>query len=102
MQARPLRVAGSSNAFGLASGGLFRLDRHPCEAHNALYLCTGTQVLAKADGYGAWAMLGNWQCDFEAPPSTQQYCPVREIEKPFVKGPQTAVVVDPVGEETPA
>jgi type VI secretion system secreted protein VgrG len=99
LQTRRQRLGGLSNAFGLACGELFRLERHPCDALNAEYLCTRAKVVAQADGYEAGAEPGSWQCEFEAIPSAQQYRPVREIVKPFVKGPQTAVVVGPAGEE---
>ncbi len=41
----------------------------------------------------------SFRCDFSAIPAAQQFRPPRRTPKPFVQGPQTAVVVGPGGEE---
>jgi type VI secretion system secreted protein VgrG len=38
-------------------------------------------------------------CSFSAIPAIQQFRPTRHTPKPFVQGPQTAVVVGPAGDE---
>jgi hypothetical protein len=41
----------------------------------------------------------SFRCSFVAMSSKQQFRPLRSTPKPFVQGPQTAMVVGPAGEE---
>lgn len=108
-QARFERLAGSTNARALAVGHLFKLERHPRADQNAEYLCaqlnltahlapyeSGTSSAGAAGGGGGAA---DFQCQFAAAPSSQAFRPERRTPKPFVQGPQTAVVVGPSGDE---
>jgi type VI secretion system secreted protein VgrG len=92
---------GQTNAQGLATGRLVTLELHPSAGQNLRYLVTSTQVTARADGsdFGHGASEGHYRCAFTAMPAAQQYRPPRTAPKPFVQGPQTAVVVGPAGEE---
>ena len=47
------------------------------------------------DGDGS----SSYQCQFSAMPTQQQFRPRRLTPKPFVQGPQTAMVVGPAGDE---
>jgi len=109
-QARFERLAGSTNARALAVGHLFKLERHPRADQNAEYLCAQLNLTAHLAPYesgtgGAGAAAGggggtaDFQCQFAAAPSSQAFRPERRTPKPFVQGPQTAVVVGPSGEE---
>ena len=89
----------SSNAHGIAAGRLLTLERHPRDNQNAEYLVTQTTVHARNDAYETGGSAGSWQCEFSAIPSGQQFRPPRRTPKPFVQGPQTAVVTGPSGEE---
>jgi type VI secretion system secreted protein VgrG len=95
------QAGGQTNAQGLATGRLVTLERHPSAGQNLRYLVTSTRVTARADGsdFGHGASEGRYHCGFTAMPATQQYRPPRVTPKPFVQGPQTAVVVGPAGEE---
>ncbi|NRF66451.1 type VI secretion system tip protein VgrG [Aquincola sp. S2] len=99
LQTRHEQLGGISNAYGLASGHLFTLTRHPREDQNAEYLCVQAQVSAQVNGLEAGNDAGDYQCSFAAIPSGQQFRPPRRTPKPFVQGPQTAIVVGPAGEE---
>ncbi len=90
---------GASNAQGVGVGHLLSLTRHPREDQNRKYLVTALSVRAKLEAYEAGSSAGNYQCEFAAIPSDQQYRPPRRTPKPFVQGPQTAVVTGPSGEE---
>ena len=90
---------GASNAQGVGVGHLLSLTRHPREDQNRKYLVTALTVRAKLEAYEASSSAGNYQCEFAAIPSDQQYRPPRRTPKPFVQGPQTAVVTGPSGEE---
>jgi type VI secretion system secreted protein VgrG len=98
LQARFQLLHGVSNAHCIEVGRLLKMRSHPREDQNAEYLVTGLSVHAQnARESGAGA--GGFQCDFSAIPSSQQFRPPRRTLKPFVQGPQSAVVVGPAGEE---
>jgi type VI secretion system secreted protein VgrG len=92
-------LRGSSNAYGIACGHLLKMTRHPREDQNAEYLITSETIDAQlSTGQGDGSGQG-YHCSFSAIPSSQQFRPPRRTPKPFVQGPQTAVVVGPSGEE---
>jgi type VI secretion system secreted protein VgrG len=99
VQARFEQLSGTSNAYGLASGHLFSLTRHPREDQNGEYLLTQVRLTAElaSDESGRPDTLIT--CDFSAIPSDQQFRPPRRTPKPFVQGPQSAVVTGPSGHE---
>ena len=90
---------GASNAQGVGVGHLLSLTRHPREDQNRKYLVTALTVRAQLEAYESGSSAGNYQCEFSTIPSDQQYRPPRRTPKPFVQGPQTAVVTGPSGEE---
>jgi type VI secretion system secreted protein VgrG len=92
-------LQGHSNAQGIEVGRLLKLTNHPREDQNEQYLITGLSVHAYADGYESGNEAGGFECDFTAVPAAQQFRPARRTPKPFVQGPQTALVVGPGGEE---
>ncbi len=98
-QTRFEMLRGSSNALGLSCGHVLEMERHPREDQNAKYLVTATTVHAHQPTSEADSGDHDYRCDFSAIPSAQQYRPPRRTPKPFVQGPQTAVVVGPGGEE---
>ena len=99
-QTRFQTAQAASNAHGVEVGRLLSLTRHPREDQNAAYLVTQTRVRAKVDAYESGAGGGGaFECDFAAIPSAQQFRAPRHTSKPFMQGPQTALVVGPAGEE---
>jgi len=99
LQTRFQLLRGGSNAHGIEVGRLLKLTNHPRDDQNDEYLITGVSVHAHVDGHESGNSAGGFQCDFSAIPSGQQFRPPRRTPKPFVQGPQTAVVVGPGGEE---
>jgi type VI secretion system secreted protein VgrG len=91
--------SGSSNAHVLATGHTFDLARHPRADQNAQYLCTRLEVTARDQGSETDGGPGDLQCSFDAIRSDAPFRAPRRTHKPFVQGPQTAVVVGPGGEE---
>ncbi len=92
-------LRGTSNAYGLCCGHLLKMTRHPRDDQNAEYLVTSETIDAQlSTGQGDGSGQG-YHCSFSAIPSSQQFRPPRRTPKPFVQGPQTAVVVGPSGEE---
>ncbi|WP_088281373.1 type VI secretion system Vgr family protein [Ideonella sp. A 288] len=99
LQSRHEQLSGSTNAHGMTVGHLFTLEGHPRDDQNAEYLCTQTSIVAQANAEESGNAAGDFQCSFGAMPSSQTFRPMRRTPKPFVQGPQTAVVVGPSGEE---
>lgn len=96
---------GRSNARGLGVGYLFKLTGHARNDQNREYLVVSTQHDIVYSGYeSTGAMSANrtgssYECTFMALSSQQPFRPARSTPKPFVQGPQTAVVVGPGGDE---
>ena len=94
-------VTGSANCRGFASGYTFELQNHDRADQNTTYLLTEVQHVASV---GSTYTAGNeatehYSNHFTCIPSTVTYRPARLTLKPFVQGPQTAMVVGKSGEE---
>lgn len=95
------RLSGSTTSHALLVGHLFKLTRHPRADQNAEYLCLHSRLslrLAPSESAGAGG-ADRFECSFAAQPSQQPFRAPRRTPKPFVQGPQTALVVGPGGEE---
>ncbi len=92
---------GVTNARGLSVGALFTLQHFPRGDQNREYLVLAASYDLEYGGYEALPESAgtSFRCDFTAMSSRQQFRPRRLTPKPFVQGPQTAVVVGPGGEE---
>src|SRR3954467_15647957 len=91
----------ATNARGLTVGALLNLEHHKRDDQNREYLIVGASYDLSFENYESLPEAGGigYQCAFVAMPSAQQFRPKRITPKPFVQGPQTAVVVGPGGEE---
>jgi type VI secretion system secreted protein VgrG len=98
-QCRYHQNRGEGNAMCLETGRTFKLSRHPRDDQNEQYLITRTEITAQASVFDAGGSGSEFKVSFEAIPADQQFRPPRHTPKPFVQGPQTAVVVGPSGEE---
>jgi type VI secretion system secreted protein VgrG len=90
---------GSSNAQGVEAGRLVEITNHARGDFNGEYVVTTVQHQIWGDGRESGQEAGGYSCEFTAIRSSQQFRPQRRTPKPFVQGPQTAVVVGPSGEE---
>jgi type VI secretion system secreted protein VgrG len=90
---------GKANAQGIEVGHLLKLTNHPRKDQNDEFLVTAQSVRVQVNGYESGNIAGDYRCDFAAIPSTQQFRPRRTTRKPTVRGPQTATVSGPGGEE---
>src|SRR4051795_10533214 len=94
---------GITNSKGLHVGSLFTLEDFPRDDQNREYLAIAANYDLRFGDYEALPGAGGggseYRCSFVAMPSSQQFRPRRSTPKPFVQGPQTAVVVGPGGEE---
>ncbi len=93
------QLHGSSNAHRIEVGRLLKLRQHPREDQNAEMLVTALSLQARVEDQESGRAGGLVQCDFSAIPSKQQFRPPRRTPKPFVQGPQSAIVTGPGGEE---
>jgi type VI secretion system secreted protein VgrG len=91
-----------TNARGVAVGSLFTLDGHPRADQNREHVIISATYTLEFNDYEAMppdAEPTHYHCSFAAMSSGQQFRPRRSTPRPFVQGPQTAVVVGPAGDE---
>ena len=94
--ARAGTFRGTGDTGAMAAGHLLSLTEHPREAFNQQYLLTGvtTRITSDLSPGGPKA-----DCQFTAIQSDVAFRPPRLTPRPIVRGPQTAFVVGPGGEE---
>jgi type VI secretion system secreted protein VgrG len=100
----PLQAAtGWSNARKVSVGSLLSLVDHPRADQNQDYLVTSATYRltghAGATGGQSGGDTEAFDCVFAAIPSASQFRAPSRTSKPVVRGPQTATVVGPSGEE---
>jgi type VI secretion system secreted protein VgrG len=90
-----------TNAKGIAVGSLFTLDAFPRDDQNREHLILAASYDLEFSDYEAMPEGAgtDYRCSFVAMSSQQQFRPKRATPKPFVQGPQTAMVVGPAGDE---
>ena len=101
LQAQYEQVRGTGNARGLAVGALFSLTGYHREDQNREYLVVSAEYTLENPEYESGAGGGSttFRCAFSAVDSQVPYRSPATTPKPHVRGPQTAVVVGPAGEE---
>jgi type VI secretion system secreted protein VgrG len=94
-------VLGGGNYPALDVGRRFTLALHPCEPESAVYVirrvrheATDRSHLSQTEPHPS-----RYTNYFEAMPYDVPFRPLRTTDKPFVHGPQTAMVVGPAGEK---
>jgi type VI secretion system secreted protein VgrG len=92
-------VTGASTCCTFSSGGKFKLTWHTCAAEEESYVLTSVQHSATDASYQMNGASSGYRNTFTCIPASVQFRPARVTPKPFVQGPQTAVVVGPSGEE---
>ena len=102
LQAPAQTVEAAGDALGLWAGAKFTLAAHPLEAENIAYAVLRTEYRfsnPQHDADGAQARAASSAVAYVLQPVSAPYRPARSTPKPVMKGPQTAVVVGPAGEE---
>jgi type VI secretion system secreted protein VgrG len=93
-------VLGAGNYPCLDTGGKFTLSSHPCEQESTAYVIRRVRHEATNTSYlDQNSEPSRYDNTFEAIPYDVQFRPLRVTERPFVHGPQTAIVVGPPGEK---
>jgi type VI secretion system secreted protein VgrG len=99
-EAGHLVASGSSVCRALASGYTFELEDHDRDDLNTSYLLTEVQHVASVgESYGHGGGGAHYSNHFTCIQASVPFRPPRVTPKPFVQGPQTALVVGPSGEE---
>ncbi len=100
LQAQFELAQGRTNVRRLAAAHLFTLKGHARKDQNREYLIVDTHISVRAEGFESGGSTGSeFQCSFSALNTRQDFRPRRATPKPFVQGPQTAIVVGPSGDE---
>ena len=90
-------VVGTGHCCTFMPGHKFTLDGHDVDSENVGYVLTLVEHTASDGSYqGGGTEYAN---SFACMPEGVVFRPQRSTRKPFVQGPQTAVVVGPAGEE---
>lgn len=100
------RAKSSGNLRGMVPGCSFELKRHPREKANTEYLILDTYFVIEDVGQasqikdGASHRKQQWRVsvDFTAHPMNEPLRPAFTEAKPYSRGPQSAIVVGPAGE----
>ena len=95
------RIEAVGNARGLTTGALFTLSEHPRDDQNRAFLVTAAETEITGVEYHSDGRRDtlDFRCTFEAIGREHSYRPQTTARKPFVQGPQTAMVVGKAGEE---
>ena len=101
IQANHRRGHGHGDARGLSVGGLFTLSGHPREDQNIEYLIVSAGYRLAAGDYGSGDGGEDkvYTCEINVINAQEPFRPLRTTPRPWVQGPQTAIVVGPSGEE---
>src|SRR5688500_7060990 len=91
----------ATNAKRVGVGFLFDLEKCPRKDQNREHLVVSANYELEYSDYEAMPERGGaeYRCSFVAMTSKQQFRPKRLTPKPFVQGPQAAMVVGPPGDE---
>ncbi len=93
-------IIGSSNCSTFYAGGFFKLDKHDVKAEQGSYtLLSVSHHASDASYYAAEGGESNYVNQFYCIPSDVHFRPVCEYSRPVMRGPQSAIVTGPAGEE---
>ena len=88
------------NVREISVGHLFSLTNAPRRDQEREYLIVSAAYNLRDNAYeSALTASADYSCSFTVLQSRQQFRPARATRRPTVRGPQTAVVVGPAGEE---
>ncbi|EFO3534151.1 type VI secretion system tip protein VgrG [Escherichia coli] len=94
------RVQGSSNIRTLMTGFTFTLENYPTAEVNREYLLVQTTLFIQDNAqHSGQEQHFSYSTSFELHPTSEVYRPQRTLSKPHTKGPQSAIVTGPAGQE---
>ncbi len=93
-------IAGSSNCSTFYAGGFFKLDKHDARSEQGSYILLKVVHHASDSSYYAGESgESSYANQFYCIPSDVHFRPARKHHRPAMKGPQSAIVTGPAGEE---
>jgi len=93
-------IAGSSSCIGFFAGGLFKVEKHESKDERGDYLLVSVTHSAQDSSYYAGENGSSYyKNDFTCIPADVFFRPALRHIKPTMRGPQSAVVTGPQGEE---
>ncbi|MDQ9230508.1 type VI secretion system tip protein VgrG [Escherichia marmotae] len=94
------RVQGSGNIRTLMTGFTFILENYPTAEVNREYLLAQTTLFIQDNAqHSGQEQHFSYSTSFELHPTNEVYRPQRTLSKPHTKGPQSAIVTGPAGQE---
>ncbi|MEC9997297.1 type VI secretion system tip protein TssI/VgrG [Escherichia coli] len=94
------RVQGSGNIRTLMTGFTFTLENYPTAEVNREYLLVQTTLFIQDNAqHSGQEPHFSYSTSFELHPTSEVYRPQRTLRKPHTKGPQSAIVTGPAGQE---
>ena len=94
------RVGGAGNIRTLMTGYTFTLMNHPTAEVNQEYLLVQTTLFLRDNAqYSGQDQHFTYVTTFELHPTSEVYRPQRTLSKHHTKGPQSAIVTGPAGQE---
>ncbi|HAL0262627.1 TPA: type VI secretion system Vgr family protein [Escherichia coli] len=94
------RVQGSGNIRILMTGFTFILENYPTAEVNREYLLVQTTLFIQDNAqHSGQEQHFSYSTSFELHPTSEVYRPQRTLSKPHTKGPQSAIVTGPAGQE---
>jgi type VI secretion system secreted protein VgrG len=93
-------VEASSDCSSFYAGGKFKLEKHAVADEQGTYIITAIRHRATDSSYLAGhESQSEYSNDFSCIPDSVHYRPALRHQKPIMRGPQSALVVGPAGEE---
>ncbi|HCN3974285.1 TPA: type VI secretion system tip protein VgrG [Escherichia coli] len=94
------RVQGSGNIRTLMTGFTFTLENYPTAEVNREYLLVQITLFIQDNAqHSGQEQHFSYSTSFELHPTSEVYRPQRTLSKPHTKGPQSAIVTGPAGQE---
>ncbi|HII1983258.1 TPA: type VI secretion system Vgr family protein [Escherichia coli] len=94
------RVQGSGNIRTLMTGFTFTLENYPTAEVNREYLLVQTTLFIQDNAqHSGQEQHFSYSTSFELHPTSEVYRPQRTLSKTHTKGPQSAIVTGPAGQE---
>ncbi|ECI7593626.1 type VI secretion system tip protein VgrG [Salmonella enterica subsp. enterica] len=94
------RVLGGGNIRTLMTGYTFTLENYPTAEVNQEYLLAQTTLFVQDNAqHSGQDQYFTFSTSFELHPTREVYRPQRTVSKPHTKGPQSAIVTGPAGQE---
>ncbi|EBH8109993.1 type VI secretion system tip protein VgrG [Salmonella enterica subsp. enterica serovar Typhimurium str. UK-1] len=94
------RVLGGGNIRTLMTGYTFTLENYPTAEVNQEYLLAQTTLFVQDNAqHSGQDQYFTFSTSFELHPTREVFRPQRTVSKPHTKGPQSAIVTGPAGQE---